>query len=342
MKQFIIIIFISLLGVLYVWQGIYLPKDSYSQEEKIFLINKGEGIEEIAQHLEEEGIIKNKALFLLYLILTRQLRNIQAGAYQLSPSMSIDEIVDKLVCGKTLKEKITIIEGWRARDIALYLGKKGICTPEEFLEVVDFPKTKHSSKAMDFSDKYNFLEDKPKNVDLEGYLFPDTYFIERDMTPEEIVEMMLDNFGKKLTPELRKEIARQGKTIFEIVTMASLLEKEVKSLEDKKLVAGILWKRLKIGIPLQVDATITYITGKKTTFISKKETEIDSPYNTYKYKGLPPAPICNPGFESILASIYYKDSEYLYYLSAPDGRTIFSRTLEEHNIAKAKYLKNNN
>ena len=105
------------------------------------------------------------------------------------------------------------------------------------------------------------------------------------------------------------------------------------------MVSGILWKRLENGIPLQVDATISYITGKKTTEISKEETEIDSPYNTYKYKGLPLGPICNPGLESILASIYPEDSEYLYYLSTPTGETIFSKTLQEHNLAKAKYLK---
>ena len=114
-------------------------------------------------------------------------------------------------------------------------------------------------------------------------------------------------------------------------------EKEVKSFEERKLVAGILWKRLKGNVPLQVDATISYITGKKTTKISKEETQIDSPFNTYKYKGLPLGPICNPSLDSIIASLYPENSEYWYYLSAPDGKTIFSKTLEEHNIAKTKY-----
>jgi UPF0755 protein len=139
--------------------------------------------------------------------------------------------------------------------------------------------------------------------------------------------------------EIKEEIERQGKSIFDIITMASLLEKEVRTEEDKKIVAGILWKRMEIGMPLQVDATIAYITGKNSTRISKEETKIDSPYNTYKYKGLPLGPICNPGFESIFASLYYEDSDYLYYLSTPEGETIFSKTLEEHNIAKGKYLK---
>ena len=123
--------------------------------------------------------------------------------------------------------------------------------------------------------------------------------------------------------------------------MASLIEKEVKTPEDKKIVSGILWKRLENSIPLQVDATISYITGKKGDSVSIEETKIDSPYNTYKYKGLPLGPISNPGLESIIASIYPENSDYWYYLSTPEGKTIFSKTLEEHNIAKAKYLKNN-
>jgi UPF0755 protein len=121
--------------------------------------------------------------------------------------------------------------------------------------------------------------------------------------------------------------------------MASLLEKEVKSLEDKKIVSGILWKRLENNMPLQVDATISFITGKKDANISIEETKIDSPYNTYKYRGLPLGPICNPGLESIIAAIYPETSNYWFYLSTPEGKTIFSKTLDEHNIAKQKYLK---
>jgi len=155
---------------------------------------------------------------------------------------------------------------------------------------------------------------------------------------EEIVEVFLKNFDKK-TSQLREEIKKQGKTIFDIVKMASLLEKEVKTLEDKKLVAGILEKRKEAGMLLRVDATITFITKKKTTKVTFEETQIDSPYNTYKYKGLPIGPICNPGLDSILAASYPKKSEYWYYLSTPEGETIFSRTLKEHNLAKAKYLK---
>ena len=150
---------------------------------------------------------------------------------------------------------------------------------------------------------------------------------------------MLDNFDKKVTSDIRREIERQKKTLFEIITMASLIEKEVRTEEDRSVVSGILWKRLSIGMALQVDATIVYITGKNTTRISSEETKINSPYNTYRRPGLPPGPIANPGLSAIHAAIYPKESPYLYYLSTPDGNTIFSRTLEEHNKAKSRYLR---
>ena len=159
------------------------------------------------------------------------------------------------------------------------------------------------------------------------------------MSVSDLAEMMRANFEKKLTPDLRAKIEEQGKTIFEIITMASIIEKEVITLEDKKLVSGILWKRIGIGMPLQSCATISYITGKKTTKVSVEETQIDSPYNTYKYAGLPIGPICNPGMDSIIAAIEPEQSPYWYHLSTLEGETIFSRTFEEHNIAKAKYLK---
>ena len=149
----------------------------------------------------------------------------------------------------------------------------------------------------------------------------------------------MENFGAKLLPEIREEISRQEKTIFEIITMASLIEKEVRTLEDKKIVSVILWKRLDVEMPLQVDATIAYLTGKKTTRVSLEELKIDSPYNTYKYRGLPLGPIANPGIESITAAVEPGKTDFWFYLSKPDGTTVFSRNLDEHNAAKNKYLR---
>jgi len=364
MKNFLLfLIIISALISLFAifsWRGIYLPKDADYQIEKTFVIKKGEGTREIAFNLEKEGLIQWGPLFRLYALSKGTSGNLQAGEYLLSPSMTVPEIAEKFIEGETTKEKITIIEGWNLRNIGWYFENKGMFQAEELFELVGFPLVDYSRpegarlapggpseaassidlpRPKDFSADFSFLEDKPEILGLEGYLFPDTYELNKGESLEDIVRKILYNFDKKLAPESRKDVKNQEKSIFEIVSMASLIEKEVRSLEDKKMVSGILWKRLKAGMPLQVDATIAYITGKQTTKISADETRIDSPYNTYKYPGLPLGPICNPGLESILASIYPEDSEYWYYLSTPEGQTIFSKTLEEHNIAKAKYLK---
>ncbi|MFQ6049508.1 MAG: endolytic transglycosylase MltG [Candidatus Paceibacterales bacterium] len=330
----ITLFFLSSIFLLFIWQGVYLPKDVSSAEDMLFLVEQGQSLFQISSGLEKEGIIKNRFLFDLHVILKGAQTKLQAGQYLLSPSMSILKIAKKIVSGDIVKIKVTIPEGYSLKDIENNVTKQGLVT----LEIGEF------------KNEFQFLKDAPDDAPLEGFLFPDTYYFSYQARIKEIVRKMLANFDNKLTADLREEIKKQGKTIFEIVTMASLLEKEVTDFEDKKLVSGILWKRLKNKIPLQVDATITYITGKKTIKVSKEDTQIDSPYNTYKYLGLPLGPICNPGIDSIMAAIYPEDSEYWYYLSAPaaegeprpdgrEGETIFSRTLEEHNIAKARYLK---
>jgi UPF0755 protein len=285
---------------LFLW-GIFLPKEKNSVP-KFFSVEKGQGLFEIGENLEKENLIKSKIFFTFYVILIGKQKNLQAGKYFLSSSMNIPEIAKKIISGDVAKIKVTIPEGSTVKEIE---EKLGIKLPGE---------------------------------NLEGYLFPDTYYFPVDVTGEEVVKIMRENFEKKISP-YKEGIEKSGKTLKEIIIMASLIEKEVKTKEEKELVSGILWKRLESGIPLQVDATITYITGKKTTKISLEDLKIDSPYNTYKYKGLPPGPICNPGLESILAALYPKDSDYWYYLSTPEGKTLFFKTLEEHNLAKAKYLK---
>lgn len=291
-----------------IYQGTYLPIDSDSEETITFLVKKGEGAKEIALNLKDQGLIRYGSFFRAYVLIYDQADKLKAGEYELSFSMNIPEITNKLVFGDRIKKIITIIEGWNLKDVEKYLKEQGINLEQGL------------------------------TPGLEGYLFPDTYEISPEDGINEIIKIMLDNFEKKITPELKEKIQSQEKTISQIITMASLIEKEVRTPEDKKIISGILWKRIKAGMPLQVDATVTYITGKKSIEILKEELEIDSPYNTYKYKGLPLGPICNPGLESILAAIYPQESEYWFYLSTPAGETIFSKTLKEHNAAKAKYL----
>jgi UPF0755 protein len=271
------IVFVIVLIIGSLFWEIYLPKDSLSKEQILFNIRKGEGSREISLNLEKEGLIKWGPLYRLYVLTTGASGSLQAGTYLLSPSMNISEITEKFINGEVAKIRVTIPEGSTASQI--------------------YQKLKDIAHL-----RIDTLKEH------EGYLFPDTYEINYGMEEEKIVKMMLGNFKKK-TANL--------KITPQVVIMASLLEKELKTKEDKELAAGILWKRLKVGMPLQVDAEMW----------------------TYEHQGLPSRPICNPGLESIKAAIYPKNSKFWYYLSTPNGETIFSKTLEEHNYAKSKYLK---
>ncbi len=342
-KIIIYFLFIFLGLVLYIQKEINFSNTVFS-EDSLFIVESGWSLFDTSETLERDGLIRDKELFNICVLFGGNQKKLQAGTYSLNSSMSIASIAQKIISGKTVKQEITIPEGWNLRDIGWYLENKGMFQAEELFELAGFPaidysKTNDLPKLKDFSLDYDFLTTKPKEFSLEGYLFPDTYEIEKNSSLESIVRKMLSNFDLKLNQELKTEIEKQRKTIFDIIIMASLLEKEVRGAEDKRIVSGILWKRLENYFPLQVDATIAYITGKKTTQISIAETKTESLYNTYKYLGLPVGPICNPGIESIKAAIYPESNEYWYYLSTTEGKTIFSKTLLEHNIAKAKYLK---
>lgn len=321
---------------------IFLPRDPRSSAETIFQVQAGEGSREIARNLEKNGLIFSAPAFRLYTAATGHANNLQAGLYRLNPRMSMKTIANRVASGQIAKETLVIPEGWNTRDIAWYLENRGMFQAEELFELVGFPgidwqKEKELPRPKDFSSNFPMLKEKPSSVGLEGYLFPDTYLVKTGETLENIVKTMLANFQSKILP-LEQEIKNQNKTVFEIVTVASLIEKEVRSKEDKKMVSGIIWKRLSVGMPLQIDATVSYLTQKRSVEVSREETKIDSLYNTYAYRGLPLGPITNPGLDSIEAAIRPTASSYWYYLSTPDGDTIFSRTLDEHNAAKAKYL----
>jgi len=330
------------LGILFA-NEIYAPHTSFRGVQSVE-IAAGSGSRKIGEILKKEGVIRSKWIFVAYVILSNRASKLKPGNYDFKSDTTVLQTAKELVRGESSEEVIVIPEGWSVKDIAFYFENKGMFQAEELMELAGFPnvdyrKAREMPVPKDFSADFSFLQDKPLYVGLEGYLFPDTHRVFRVAKLEDIVRKMLDNFDKKLTLEMRTEILRQKKTIFEIITIASLIEKEVRSDEDRALVSGVLWKRLEFGIPLQVDATISYITGKKGERISKEETKIDSPFNTYKYHSLPLGPITNPGISSIRAAIFPKNSPYLYYLSTPDGQTVFSKTLDEHNEAKVKYLK---
>lgn len=342
---FLILIAIGMVVVgsyLFLKEEIKKPLDVSDTEIRIVEIKDGEGMRQIAKRLEEEGIIKNEFYFILYVLKTGTMGQLKTGRYPLAPSMSVPRIVQKIVSGDIIPEvvKVTIPEGFKLSQIEDRIKEEFIKSGEK-----DFKINLSDFKISDFKEKYEFLDDAPANYNLEGYLFPDTYEFpnEQDMTDEDksrvIIEKMLDNFNIKLNSNLREDIKSQKKTIFQIVTMASILEKEVKTENDRKIVSGIFWKRIDDGRPLESCATIAYILDKDKWRYSFQDTRKESPYNTYLNKGLPIAPISNPGIESIEAAIYPQESDYNYFLNDPEtGKTIFSKTIEEHNQNKVKYL----
>lgn len=333
-KVIILIAVIVTLAVGAYFVRILNSPNSDSAEWTSFVINEGWGSQKISQELEQAGLISNYYVFELYVWFKGLNSKLQPGNYSLANNLTMPEMAQILSRGPGLSREMTLtfIEGWDENDYAKYLIQAGLAKDEsDFLSIIQ--------KKADWWDNYEFLGSKPRNLDLEGYLFPDTYRVYRDASISDIVEKMLDNFDDKLTSELRKEIKIQGKTIHEVITLASIVEKEVSTYEDRQMVADIFLKRLKQGMGLQSDATVNYVTGGSSLRPTEKETTIDNPYNTYKYRGLPPGPICNPSLSAIKSVIYPTGNPYYYFLTTPDGRVIYSRTHDEHVAAKAKYLK---
>ena len=301
-----------------------------------FVVLRGENVLQIANNLKSQGYIESKTLFILDVFFGNDLKKLKAGTYDLK-GLDDGKIIQKLVLSQTIPVQLTVIPGSTIKDIAGSLQSSRIASASDFLNLaLGSDSGDQYARGQKLTGQFDFLADLPQNAGLEGYLYPDTYHMLARTTPDDIAYQMLKNFGDKLTPNLRAEIKNQGKTVFEVVTMASMLEKEVISYQDKQVVAGILWKREKEGMLLEVDSTLMYFLASDHPGIADKD--VDSRYNTYKYAGPPAGPICNPGIESIEAAIDPIDTDYWFYLSKPDGTTVFSKTYAEHLINKAKYL----
>jgi UPF0755 protein len=315
-----------LLAVFYFRYQVYYSHGNI-RNEKTFEIRKGEGNTEIAQSLEQEGIISNKIYFYYYIRSEGLINKMLPGIYKFSGNMTIPEIAHTITSAQDLRIKITFPEGWDSKKMAARLNENNL-PGDEFLKLI--------ADVDRFRPKYDFLGD-PKNTTLEGYLFPDTYYFPPDSDGEKIIKLMLNDFGIKVNSDIRGEIQKQGKTLKDILTMASILEMEVKSQADRETVSGLFWRRIELGKPLQSCATLAYILGVNKKQYSYEDTQVKSLYNTYLNAGLPPGPIGNPGLVSILAAANSKKSDYLYFLTDPKtGETLFAKTLEEHNVNKAK------
>lgn len=322
-------------GTIYFLNRISTPS-SDSTDVLLFTIEEGQGVNEISRSLKSQGLIVDSYTFEVYLWIRRFESKLQAGEYALSKNLNAIQLASQLIqgVGASNETVIKIPEGWAIEDIANYLDtEKQIVSRDAFLDAARVT----DSRTILPSASFDFLESKPATVDLEGYLFPDTYRVFKDAQPADIVEKMLTNFGKKITPEIRNDSVKSGMTLHAVLTLASIVQHEVQTEEDMKFVAGIFLKRLEIGKPLESDATVNYITKKGTTRPTLDDLQVDSLYNTYKNAGLPPGPISNPGLQAIQAVLHPRTSPYLFFLTTPDGRVMYSETFEEHLTTKRRF-----
>ncbi len=310
-------------------------------------ISSGLGVKQISAELLEAGYIHNDFLFRVYVWQKGVENKFIAGLYELPKETSMAGLVEILTSSQTKNQsvKLTFIEGWSVEDIAKYLNNKFGHDENVFYKLVGYPfSSPENNEGIttyddSFESEYSFLLDRPDGVGYEGYIFPDTYLVDSEATLQDILRKAFDNFDVKLSDQMRADIKKQNKTIYEIVTIASILESEFRDAEDKKIGAGIINNRLDIGMALQMDSTVNYITDKNLPSVTFQDLEVDSKYNTYKYAGLPPGPIANPGLDSLVAAIYPAETDYLYFLHDAKGNTYFAKTFAEHSRNKQKYLK---
>lgn len=274
---------------------------------------------DIAKMLEQRGIIGNRQKFWLIAKLGGEEKKFKAGTYRMYVNMPIREALDVLVGGEVSMLRFTIPEGFTVREIASRLEREGIVSSKEFLD-----------KAKNFG-SYRYMKASRQTMyRAEGFLFPDTYEVEPGTSPEAILQMMVRNFDDKLTDEMREKAEKLNLSIYELVTLASLVEKEARYEEDRPIIAQVFFKRLEINMPLQSDTTIQYLLDAPKEDVTYADTEIDSPYNTYQHYGLPPGPIANPGLASIKAVLEPADTDYLYFVADRGGHNHYSKNYDEH------------
>lgn len=293
-------------------------------------IPEGAGTEDIAKILKENDLIGSVFGFKLTSKLEGFDGTYKQGTYNIDTGMTKRQIMELLQSGKVAAElKLTVPEGYTVKQIAEKAEEIGICTAEEFI-----------NEANNGTFNYDFLKDLPdREYKLEGYLFPDTYFLSESMTAHDVINAMLSRFDQMYTEEYQNAVASSGHTLDEIITLASMVEKEIKLPEERARAAGVMYNRLEEGITLGIDATVLYAVGKTSGELTQNDLNIDSPYNTRKNYGLPLGPISNPGEASIKAAIYPEDHNYLYYVVEAVGKDnhVYCETYDEFLNAKAAY-----
>lgn len=325
-KKFLIPpLIIVLLGFAFFWYATKPTGDDGAA--KTVDIPSGSSLFEITEILKDAGLVHNRPFFWALVVGKGAARNIKAGEYEFSLRLSPSEIINKLVRGERKYYNVLIPEDINAREIAQRLMFYKLVNENDFLEL--------------FADQ-SFIASLGIRADsLEGYLFPSTYRLDRSMTTREIIRMMVNKFWKEITPDIRLQAEKRGLTIHQLLTLASIIGKESMASSEKPLISAVFHNRIKIGMKLQSDPTAIYGLKEDVKTVLSKHLRLDTPYNTYRIKGLPPGPIANPGIDSIKAALNPAKVGYLYFVSKNDGTHYFSNDLASHTKAVAQYRSKN-
>jgi peptidoglycan lytic transglycosylase G len=302
------------------------PYKGYASAEQFVDIAPRSSTRTIEKQLIDAGVVSDAPTFRTALWLSGAQRRLRAGEYRFDRPMRPSEVIQKLARGDVYERLITFPEGLTLREMAAIFESKGFGPAASFVQAAGDP-----SPVADID---------PQARDLEGYLFPETYALPRNTPAERLIRLMADRFTEVYTADLRKEVAASGRTTREVMTIASLVEKETARPEERPIVAGVYYNRLRIGMGLQCDPTVVYAlqkAGRYTGNITKADLAFDSPYNTYKHAGLPPGPIASPGRSAIEAAVRPRATDFLYFVSRNDGSHVFAKTLEEHNRNVQEY-----
>ena len=307
-------------GGMWLYTSVRQPFKGYAAPETFVEIAPGSSTGRMAELLVDAGVVRSTTAFRAAVWLRGAGRRLQAGEYRFDRPLTPEEVVDKIARGDVYLQPITFREGLTIRQMAQIFEEKGFGTRDAFIAAA---KDASAIRELD-----------PQATDLEGYLFPDTYALPRKTTAPQLVDRMISRFEQSLTPEIRERAAARGLNVRQLVTLASLVEKETGKGEERPLVAAVYSNRLKIGMGMQCDPTVIYAlerAGKYDGNLTREDLQFDSPYNTYRYAGLPPGPIAAPGKASLEAAASPADVPYIYFVSKNDGSHAFASTLDEHN-----------
>jgi len=316
----LILIVLAATAAIWIYTGVDRPYKGYEAAEQYVEVPPGAGPSSIGRRLVDAGVVRDVTSFRAAVWLSRQGRRLQAGEYRFDHPLSARQVIDKIARGEVYVRPITFPEGLTIKQMAALYESKGFGTADAFIQAA---KNAALIRELD-----------PQAPDLEGYLFPNTYTLPRKATADQLIARMVGEFEKALTPEIRANASARGLGVRELVTLASIVEKETGNSAERPLVAAVYSNRLKIGMGLQCDPTVIYALeriGQYNGNLTRENLRFDSPYNTYRYAGLPPGPIASPGRASLAAAASPADAPYIYFVSRNDGSHAFATTLDEHN-----------